>query len=121
MTDNELQAIFENYLHAFAAPSKAEQQRLLHGSAVDEVVYSNPGVAGSGINDLLMHIEGFQHKFPGGRFRINWLRQQHGQALTEWTQLDQDGSELLTAHSYVRVNEAGRITHWAGFWDTGAV
>lgn len=121
MTDNELQIIFENYLDAFAAPSLAEQERLLRASVAEEVVYTNPGVEGRGLHGLLAHIDGFQRKFPGGRFRINWLRQQHGQALAEWTQLDRDGAELVTAHSYARLNEAGRIIHWAGFWSSGAV
>ena len=120
-THHDLQTSLENYLTAFATPSQAEQERLLHASVAPEVVFTNPGVAGSGIDNLLAHIAGFQRKFPGGRFRLNWLRQQHGQALTEWTQLDQEGAELLTAHSYVRGNETGRITHWAGFWNAGAV
>ncbi len=121
MTDNELRTIFQNYLDAFATTSLTEQERLLQSSITDNVVFTNPGVEGSGIRNLLAHINGFQRKFPGGRFRINWLRQQHGQALSEWTQLDQDASELITAHSYAQLNEEGRITHWAGFWSPGAV
>lgn len=121
MTANDFRTSFENYLAAFATPSLAEQERLLRASVVEEVVYTNPGVAGSGIRTLLAHIDGFQRKFPGGRFRLNWLRHQHGQGLAEWTQLTREGAELLTAHSYARVNEAGRITHWAGFWSADAV
>ena len=70
--------------------------RLLRSSLAEDVVYTNPGVEGSGISNLLLHVEGFQKKFPGGSFRMNWLRQQHGQVLVEWTQLNQDGSELVT-------------------------
>ena len=121
MTDHELQIIFENYLAAFAASSPAEQERLLRASLADEVVFTNPGVAGRGIHQLLGHIEGFQSKFPGGRFHLNWLRKQHGQALAEWTQLHPDGTALVTGHSYAQVNGAGRIVHLAGFWSAGAV
>ena len=121
MTENELRIIFENYLEAFATTSAAEQERLLRSSLADDVVYTNPGVEGSGIRDLLAHIDRFQKRFPGGRFRMNWLRQQHGQALSEWTQLQHDGSELATGHSYARLNDEGRITHLAGFWRSGAV
>jgi hypothetical protein len=121
MTDNDVSFIFENYLGAFAATSLAEQERLLRSSLAEGVVYSNPGVDGSGINNLLHHIEGFQRKFPGGRFRMNWFRQQHGQVLAEWTQLNQDGSELVTGHSYARLNKENRISHLAGFWSPGAV
>lgn len=121
MTDNELGALFESYLGAFATPSRAEQERLLRSSVADDVVYTNPGVEGRGLRNLLAHIDGFQRRFPGGRFRMNWLRQQHGQVLSEWTQLDQDGSELITAHSYARLNTDGRIAHLAGFWSAGAV
>ena len=121
MTDDELRAIFENYLGAFAITSVVEQERLLRSSLADDVVFTNPGVEGSGLRNLLAHIEGFQRRFSGGRFRMNWLRQQHGQVLIEWTQLDQAGSELVTGHSYARLNEEGRIAHLAGFWSAGAV
>jgi len=121
MTDNELRTIFESYLDAFAASSPAEQERLLRASLADDVTYTNPGVDGRGLRNLLGHIAGFQTRFPGGRFRINWIRQQHGQVLSEWTQLNQDGSELVTAHSYARLNGEGRIAHLAGFWRSGAV
>jgi SnoaL-like domain len=121
MTDHELQIIFAKYLDAFATKSPAEQEALLRSSVADDVVYANPGVEGSGLHNLLAHIDVFQKRFPGGRFRINWLRQQHGQVLSEWTQLDQDGAELVTGHSYARLNENGRIAHLAGFWKSGAV
>ena len=87
----------------------------------DDVTFTNPGVEGGGLRNLLNHIAGFQRRFPGGRFRINWIRQQHDQVLSEWTQLDGDGSELFTAHSYARLNNEGRIAHLAGFWGAGAV
>jgi hypothetical protein len=122
MKDDDLRTTFENYLDAFAATSPAEQERLLRSSLADDVVFTNPGVEGAGINSLLGHIEGFQKKFPGGRFRINWLHQQHGHALLEWAQLNEDGSELVAGHTYGHFNnEAGRITHLAGFWSPGAI
>ncbi len=121
MTENDLRNIFASYLEAFATPSPAEQERLLRASVADDVVYTNPGVAGSGLRNLLSHIAAFQRRFPGGRFRMNWLRHQHGQILSEWTQLDQEGAELVTAHSYARLDEGGRIAHLAGFWSEGAV
>ncbi len=121
MTDHTLRLLVETYLAAFATTSPAEQERLLRASVADHIAYSNPGASGSGLRNLLAHIGGFQRKFAGGRFRLNWLRSQHGQGLAEWTQLDEQGQEVLTAHSYVRVNEAGQLTHWAGFWSVGAV
>ena len=121
MTDHTLRTLVETYLTAFATPSPVEQERLLRASVADHIAYSNPGASGSGLGNLLAHIGEFQRKFAGGRFRLNWLRAQHGQGLAEWTQLDAQGQEVLTAHSYVRVNEAGQLTHWAGFWSVGAV
>ena len=121
MTDNDLQTIFLSYLGAFAATSPAEQERLLRFSLAEDVVYTNPGVDGSGLRNLLTHIAYFQRRFPGGCFRMNWLRQQHGQVLIEWTQMNQDGSELVTGHSYARLNPGSLITHLAGFWSSGAV
>jgi hypothetical protein len=121
MTDTELQKMFEAYLDAFAATSSTEQERLLRSSVAEDVVYTNPGVEGRGLPNLLRHISVFQERFPGHRFRVNWFRQQHGQLLSEWTQVGQGGEELVTAHSYGRLNELGRIDHLAGFWSPGAV
>ena len=75
LTDTDLRTVFENYLAAFATPSRAEQERRLRASAVEEVEYTNSGVTGRGIHHLLAHIDGFQRLFPGGHFRLNWLRQ----------------------------------------------
>ena len=121
MTDTELTGTFEAYLNAFAATSPAEQERLLRSSVAEDVVYTNPGVKGKGLQSLLEHISVFQQRFPGHHFRVNWFRQQHGQLLSEWTQVGADGQDLVTAHSYGRINELGRIAHLAGFWSPGAV
>ena len=121
MTDTKLQGIFEAYLDAFAATSQAEQERLLRSSVAEDVVYTNPGAEGRGLQNLLKHISVFQERFPGYRFRVNWFRHQHGQLLAEWTQVSEDGRELLTAHSYGRLNELNLIAHLAGFWSPGAV
>lgn len=121
MTDTQFRGILEAYLDAFAATSPAEQERLLRSSVAEDVVYTNPGVEGRGLQNLLKHISVFQERFPGHRFRVNWVRQQHKQMLAEWTQLDEDGRELVTAHSYGRLNEFSIIAHLAGFWSPGAV
>ena len=121
MQDRALQGMFEAYLDAFAATSPTEQERLLRSSVAEDVVYTNPGVEGRGLQNLLKHIGVFQERFPGRRFRLNWFRQQHGQLLSEWTQVGQDGANLVTAHSYGRLNEFGRIAHLAGFWSPGSV
>ena len=121
MTGTELQAVFQAYLDAFAATSPAEQERLLRSSVAEEVVFTNPGVDGHGLADLLNHIGKFQMRFPGHRFRVDWFRQQHGQLLAEWTQVSADSIDLVTGHSFGRLNEQGRIAHLAGFWSPGAV
>ena len=68
---------------------------------------------GRGLQKLLKHISVLQDRFPGQHFRVNWFRQQHGQLLSEWTQVGEDDRELVTAHSYGRPNEFGRIAHSA--------
>ena len=115
MTDT-VRSAFESYLGAFVEPSAAEREKIMRANVADDVVFSNPGVDGRGLDKLLTHMSLFQERFPGGRFQINWFRQQHGQVLAEWTQFHQDGSEFLTAHSYARVGDDGRITHFSGFW-----
>lgn len=117
MTDNDARTAFESYLGAFVDPSSLEREKMMRANVAEDVAFSNPGVDGQGLDNLLSHMSLFQERFPGGRFQIIWLRQQHGQVLAKWTQFNQDGSEFITAHSYARVGEDGRITHFAGFWE----
>ena len=117
MMSYDLRSVFESYLSAFFETSLTEREKLLRANVAEDVAFSNPGADGRGLDSLLSHIALFQQKFPGGRFHINWFRQQHGQVLAEWTQFHGDGSAFITANSYARVGDDGRITHFAGFWD----
>jgi SnoaL-like domain len=117
MTENESIGVYEAYFAAFGETSPVKREELLRSVVAEDVSFSNPGVSGEGIDTLLAHISGFQEHFPGGHFRINWVRQQNGQILGEWTQLAMDGSEIVTAHSYAQLNDDGRIGRFAGFWE----
>jgi hypothetical protein len=121
MIESKFRIVFEHYLEAFATASPAEQEELLNSSVAEDVVFTNPCVEGRGRSTLLAHASSFQKRFPGGYFRVNWFRQQHGQILSKWTQYDQQGSALFTARSYARLNEDGLLIHLAGFWAEGAV
>ena len=118
MSNDKLRATFESYLDAFFEPSPTEREKRMRANVAEDVAFSNPGAEGRGLETLLGHIARFHERFGGGRFQINWFRQQHGQVLAEWTQFNEDGSEFLTANSYARVGDDGRITHFAGFWDS---
>ena len=117
MTEQDAIGVYDAYFAVFAETSPRKREELLRSVAAEDILYSNPGVSGRGIDTLLGHIARFQERFPGGHFRINWVRQQHGQLLGEWTQLADDGSEIVTAHSYAYLNEEGRIARFAGFWE----
>ena len=112
----DLRGLFENYLNAFIAESAEERETLIRSTVAEDVIFSNPGVDGRGLSSLREHIAGFQGRFAGASFQINWFQQQHGQMLAEWTQFHKDGSEFITAHSYARCGDDGRIVQFAGFW-----
>ncbi len=116
MTDQDAQSAFESYLGAFAERSAGKREEMLRSSVAEDIAFSNPGVDGRGLDDLLIHIVRFQTHYPDSYFRINWFLQQHGQMLAEWSQINPDRSEFTTAHSYARLNDEGRISHFAGFW-----
>ncbi len=116
MAEQDGRVAFETYLGAFAEKSLGKREEMLRSSVAEDVAFSNPGVDGRGLHNLLAHIVRFQANFPDSYFRINWHLHQHGQMLAEWSQINPDGSELVTAHSYARLNEEGRISQFAGFW-----
>ena len=117
VTERDAQSAFENYLGAFAERSAEKREQMLRSNVAEDVAFSNPGVDGRGLDALMTHILRYQTHYPGSHFRINWFRQQHGQMLAEWSQINPDGSEFVTAHSYARLNDEGRIVQFAGFWE----
>jgi hypothetical protein len=117
MTSESLEPRWKSYMDAYAAISAAERERLLRQSVAEDVVFSNPtGEEGHGIAKLVAHVSQFQKMNPGGYFRTNKLLTHHGQLLSEWTMCKEDGTEVVTAHTYARFDEHGRLTHTAGFW-----
>ncbi len=117
MTIDTLQQIWKTYQDAWADIAVADRERLLRQSVADDVVFTSPLSEGQGFANLVTHITRFQEQFPGAYFKSNKLFTHHGQLLSEWTMYNRDGSEYLTAHSYARFNEQGRLTHLAGFWN----
>lgn len=116
MTEEALQQLWKSYQDAWADVSVNERERLLRASVAEEVVFTSPNANGRGLGDLVTHIADFQQQFPGAYFRGNTLIEQNGQLLSEWTMFNRDGSEFLTGHSYAQLNDAGLLTHLAGFW-----
>ena len=116
MTIETLQGMWKDYQDAWADVPAAERERLLRQSVAEDVVFTSPNAEGQGFGSLTEHIGEFQKQFPGAYFRSNKLLMQHGQMLSEWTMFNKDGSEFLTAHSYARFTEEGRLVHLAGFW-----
>ena len=116
MTTDTLQQTWKAYLDAYADLAADERERLLRQSVADDVVFTNPTGEGQGFGNLVEHIKQFQKKSPGAYFKGNKLLTHHGQLLSEWTMYSNDGSEIMTAHTYARINEQGRLTHVAGFF-----
>ena len=116
LTEQDGRSALESYFFAFAEASAETREAMLRLCVAEDVAFSHPGVDGRGLHDLLAHIMSFQARFPGSHFRLNWQISQHGQVLAEWCQINPDGFEFLTAHSYARLNDEGRISHFAGFW-----
>ena len=119
MAYQDARSAFETYLGAFAERSPVRREQMLRSSVAENIDFSNPGVHSAGMNNLLAHIVRFQDKYPGNYFVVNWIRQQHGQVLAEWRQIASDGLSFITAHSYARLNDDGRICRFAGFWNAG--
>ena len=65
VTETDRRRVYEAYVAAFAETSFAKREELLRASAAEDIDFSNPGVRGVGINNLLAHVSRFQDKFPG--------------------------------------------------------
>ena len=116
MNTEALQQLWKSYLDAYSDVPANERERLLRQSVTDDVVFTGPQENDKGFDKLVQHIGQFQKKSPGAYFESNNLLTQHGQLLSEWTLHKKDGTKIATGHTYARLNEQGRLTHLAGFF-----
>lgn len=91
---------------------------MLTSSFAADATYTDPTVHADGVEELLAHITGIQHKHPGARIlRTSTIDAHHGVARFAWQFFMPDGSPLPEGLDIAFLDaEQTRITRIIGFF-----
>lgn len=101
---------YELYLNAWGPIARDERVDLLRRSLAETIVFTNPTQVRRGIDDIVAHLEGFQQRTPGGRFRMNNMVGWGIYGLAEWQLVDRDGQPGFSGYDVVTFDADGLIT-----------
>jgi hypothetical protein len=107
-TNQEAWNLYERYVRAWAPVSREERMAIADEVLADGLHYFTPRVEG-GREAAIEDMEGFQQKFPGGRFDVEDGSVHHDVALFTWVLVQADGSVLVKGHDQIRISAGGKI------------
>jgi len=108
MTDKRA-LTYDTYLSAWAAIPDAERRRLLRESVSEDVVFTNPMQARTGIDGMVAHLEAFQQRSPNGKYVALGILGWDNHAIATWQFVDADGTRGFTGYDVVSFDGQGRI------------
>lgn len=101
---------YDLYLDAWGPMSRDERTDLLRRSLAETAVFANPQQVRRGIQDIEVHLEGFQVRTPGGRFRMNNMVGWGNYGLAEWQLVDAENQAGFSGYDVVTFDADGLIT-----------
>lgn len=116
-TKDRFLAAWNTYQAAWSGVSDTERQRMLDESVAPDCVYTDPVSVSRGHRELTAKMQATQRNFPGATFRNDKFAQHHGQAISNWTMFDENGSAIFTGTSYARYGADGRLAQMTGFFE----
>ena len=100
---------YETYLSAWAPIDDSKRLALLRESLSEDIVFTNPLQTRRGIADVVVHLEGFQKRSPGGLFRMNEMLAWENHGIATWQFVDAKGEPGFWGYDVVDFDSAGRI------------
>ena len=97
------------YLDAWGPIAREERVDLLRRSLAETIVFTNPTQIRRGMDDIMAHLESFQQRTPGGRFRMNNMVGWGIHGLAEWQLVDGDGQPGFSGYDVVTFDADGLI------------
>ncbi|SEC53077.1 nuclear transport factor 2 family protein [Terriglobus roseus] len=107
-TKQEAWNLYERYVQAWAAIPREERAAIADEVLADDLHYFTPQVEGSR-EAAIADMQGFQEKFPGGRFDVEDGSVHHDVALFTWVLVQSDGTKLVKGHDQIRISAEGKI------------
>ena len=115
--EDRFQAAWTAYQAAWSAVSDDKRRQILDDSVAPGCVYTDPVSISHGHRELTAKMQATQRNFPGATFRNDKFAQHHGQAISNWTMLDRNGTAIFTGTSYARYGDDGRLAQMTGFFE----
>jgi hypothetical protein len=97
---------YDLYLAAWSYITADQRRALVDRSLSERIVLANPQRHEVGKAAVIEHLEGFQHRTPGGSFRMNNMVGWAEHALAEWQLVDVQGQPGFSGYDVVTLDQA---------------
>lgn len=112
-------AVWEKYVSAWRAEGTTSKQEILKNCADEAVVYTDPLVSTTGLEELIAYMVDFHRQIPGGHFVTTYFLAHDDKSIARWNMVDGAGRVLSDGMSYGEYAD-GRLTTTTGFFQTPA-
>ena len=101
--------LYKRYAEAWSAISDLERRSIVDSVLDPDIVYRIPEMEGMGHAVVINDMNGFQAKFPGGKFALHSVSEHHDVALMEWQLILPDGTPSVLGHDAIRITPEGKL------------
>lgn len=108
MSDSRVKT-YQTYLSAWSAIPDDERAKLLDESLSANIVFANPTQTRRGLEDVAVHLQGFQQHIPGGSFKMNKMLGWEDHGIATWQLVDAQGQPGFWGHDVLAYDGQGRI------------
>ena len=101
--------LYKRYAEAWQAISDLERRNIVDSVLDTDIIYRIPGMEGTGHVIVINDMNGFQARFPGGKFALHSVSKHHDVALMEWQLILPDGTPSMLGHDAIRITPEGKL------------
>lgn len=101
--------LYKRYAEAWSAIPDLERRSIVDAVLDTGIIYRIPEMEGTGHACVINDMNGFQAKFPGGKFALHSFSEHHDVALMEWRLILPDGTPSMLGHDAIRVTREGKL------------
>lgn len=110
--------VWEIYTEVWGT-AKLSERLARFGKCLDrECVYTAPGAATRGWDELNAEMERFHSDVPGGHFALTYFLEHHEYCFAKWDLLGKDGATLGQGQSVGEFNAQGKLVKMTGFFES---
>lgn len=109
--------VWERYVSAWKASSKAAKLAALAGSVDTACTYRDPLAVAIGHEQLVAYMLDFHRQVPGGHFVTTYFQAHHDRSIAKWNMVDGSGRVIGDGVSFGEYSAEGRLVTMTGFFE----